>query len=477
VQRGHRWDSARPTSTRQPWTKKKRSELSEEELATTDQAKVSGELLNTLRAHPEVLRAGIHIGFAEIQEWKIDESFIKSSKEIAMRLQSIHAVTERKRMELEQQKLDNARKNEQEKYAIEESRLVMERERVIAESEKQKAVILAQQEAETRKADYLSKVDASVAKKEAALKEKVLEAECEKELAKQIQEKELVVLEQEHQRAENQKRLSILESQKKAATQQAQAEADAASLLARKTAELKQQELAAQTAKSVALTKQEQQEIENQTNIKQAQAEAMMRSAAVTAERMAQAKAEQEASKLELAAAQTMFEANKIRAAAELELMKAKAQGEQLLAEAKVLARYPGLTPQERAQCMLQEQMMTTHREVAKRTTQVFHTMDPKESQRVYEQQVRNMMGLQRSVAGFMGGKHLDASNLAVMGGLMDIGLMNASATGKLDPFCQPKGDAAPAPATKEQSPSPQFEGRPLFEQEWSNMRTRDSSL
>jgi hypothetical protein len=68
----------------------------------TDQAKMSGELLTKLRSHPEVVRAGVHIGFAEIQEWKIDERFMTSSKDIAMRLQETHAITERKRMELTQ---------------------------------------------------------------------------------------------------------------------------------------------------------------------------------------------------------------------------------------------------------------------------------------------------------------------------------------------------------------------------------------
>lgn len=429
-------------------------------VVATDQAKVSGELLTKLRQHPEVLRAGIHIGFAEIQEWKIDEAFMKSSKEIAMKLQTIHAVTERKRMELEQQKLDNARKVEEEKSAINETKLIMERERVKAETKKERAVILAQQEADTKRAAVEAEAAASVAAKEATLKQRVLEAECATELAKQTQEKELIVLEQNQQRAESQKKLAIIESQKKAAAQQAQAEANAAAAIAHKEAELKQKTLSAEADKECALQKQQQQEIENQTNVKQAEAQAMMRSAAMTAERMAKAKAEQEAAKMELAAAQTMLEASKLKAAAELEVMKARAQGEQLIAEAKVSSQFPGLSPQERAQCLLSTQMMETHREISKRTQQVYHTMDPEESQRVYEQQMRNMMGMSRSVAGFMGGHGgLNAHRFSL--GNASMGLFDALHN---DPFMGQMGQQkqaqkqAPERSSKEfaQPPSPQ---------------------
>jgi len=250
------------------------------------------------------------------------------------------------------------------------------------------------------------------------------------------------VLEQEQQRAESLKQQAVIQAQKEAATQQAQANADAACAIAHKEAQLKQQELAAETAKQVAIKKQEQQEIENKMNIAQAKAEAMMKSVAMTAERMAQAKAEQEAAELELAAAQTMLEAAKVKAQAELEMMKARAQGEQLLNEAKVSSKFPGLSPQERAQCLLSEQMMETHREISKRTQQVYHTMDPQESQRVYEQQMRNMMAMSRSMAGHMGGGamkgNLNGNNL----NMASMGLFASLA--RDDPFYETPRTSAP---------------------------------
>jgi hypothetical protein len=124
--------------------------LSKEEEEATDKSRVSGELLEKLRQHPEVLRAGVHIGFAEIQEWKIDATFMGTSKDIAMQLQQTHAETEKKRMLLEQQKLDNIRAVEAEKAQIEQQKLNSEKQQLLAEAKKQQAVILAEQEAATK---------------------------------------------------------------------------------------------------------------------------------------------------------------------------------------------------------------------------------------------------------------------------------------------------------------------------------------
>jgi hypothetical protein len=297
--------------------------LSKEEEEATDKSRVSGELLEKLRQHPEVLRAGVHIGFAEIQEWKIDATFMGTSKDIAMQLQQTHAETEKKRMLLEQQKLDNIRAVEAEKAQIEQQKLNSEKQQLLAEAKKQQAVILAEQEAATKMAHARAEAEAETAKRQA---------------------------------------------------------------------ELKQQELAAETAKIIALRDQEKREIENATMVKAAEAKAMMQASQETAGRVAAAKANQEAASLELASAETLLQANKIKAQATLELMKGQAQGEQAIAEAKVIAQFPGLTPQERAQYLIMMHQMETQKSVAQNTKQVVHTMDPTEAMDIYNKQMQQMM-------------------------------------------------------------------------------------
>jgi hypothetical protein len=227
----------------------------------------------------------------------------------------------------------------------------------------------------------------------------------------QIQQQKLQA-ERERVASEANKAQAIIAAEKEAAERMASARVEAEALaantearakadVAMKEAELKQLQLAAENDMVLAQKRAEQQVIENKMHIAEAEAKAAQKAAALTAEETAVAAARNNVARMELETAQTRLEAAKITAAGRLEIARSDAEGKRLMAESEVKARFPGLSPEQRAECLLTMAMLEAQTEISKRTQAVYHTLDPNDGQKIYERQMSNMMHMTNSIRGF----------------------------------------------------------------------------